>query len=188
MARFSDNPTKSPLSGAEIIPATDPSTGNDIGITPVILQQFTQSAGGLASGSTNGLMTGPQSDKLNSLFNQTQFINCLNQLSGQAYPFFSGQPADGFIEIYQHVLQQPVNLNSVAAKCSAGSTNVVVMINGVAVTGLSFGISAGSTTLSNATANFQLVNNSVVGFNFTGTTGNCRNVRITLLGTEILAP
>ena len=188
MARFSDNPTKSPLSGAELIPATDPSTGNDIAITPVILQQFTQAMGGLAMGTTNGLMTGSQSDKLNALFNQTQFINCLNQLSGQAYPFFSGQPADGFIEVYQHVLQQPVNLNSVAACCSAGSTNVIVMINGIAVTGLSFGISAGTTTLSTATANFQMVNNSVLGLNFSGTTGTCRNARITLLGTEILAP
>ncbi len=72
MARLGDNPIKNPLSGSEVGAATDPSTNDDIGWTPLTITQFAQQNMTLASGSTRGLISGPMADKLASLYTNSQ--------------------------------------------------------------------------------------------------------------------
>lgn len=186
-ARLGENPVKTDLSGNELIPATDPSTNADVCITPITLRNFSQVGYPLASGSTNGLMTGPQSDKLNALYNQANLLNLFSQLAQQAIPLFIGTPTDGFIEIYQHVLSQPMTFGTMDYRCSSGSTTAQIQINGVNVTGWGVGVTAvaGAATASGANV---MSNGDKLGVNFSGTTGGCANVRLTLGGNLTLSP
>lgn len=185
MSRFSDEPIKSPLAGNEQFPATDPSTGDDISATPLIITQFAQQNMGIATGSTQGLVSGPNGDKLAALYSKAQLDSEFTQLKEVAFPLFVGGPSDGAVSIYQHVLAD-INwtLVSFVASVSAGSTNVAITINGVNVIGLS-GIpitTAGvGATASGVFPNQTLQSNDVLGYTLSGTTGNCKNLRLSML-------
>lgn len=184
MSRFSDEPLKSPLAGNEFIPATDPTSGDDISFTPLIITQFAQAHMGIATGSTQGVVSGPNGDKLSALYTKGQLDGEFTDLKQVAFPIFVGTPSDGAVAIYQHVMALHWTLVSFVASVSAGSTNVAITINGVNVTGLAVipvttaGVGA---TASGAFPNQTLQVNDILGFTLSGTTGNCRNLRISML-------
>jgi hypothetical protein len=191
MARFSGNPIKSPLVGNEYIPATDPATTNDISFTPLIITQFVATNMALASGSTNGLIDGPNYAKLLALPSAAQLATDLGELGQVAFPIFIAAPSNGALTIYQHVLSVPWQVSSMTLFCSAGSTNVSFTKNGnpiVFVGGTSVPITTVSSTqiAGDTTPNETFQPGDKLGIILSGTTGNCVNVGISVLLNEHL--
>lgn len=181
MARFSDNPQKSPLTGSELLAATDTDTGNDIAITPDALTQYAQENMSLAGGSENGLMTGAQSNKLNALRTDAATDLLLAQLGQIPFPIFIGTPVDGTIELYRNVLGNNIVFDFMYFELSSGSTNVSVLIDGTPITGWS---SVPVTTASGsaaATAAKTLAPGSVLSLTFAGSS-TPQNLRLSLKG------
>lgn len=179
MARLGDNPLKTSLSGAEHLAAEDPSNDQDICITPLTLTQFAQATMGLANGSTNGLMSGPQATKLNALPDDNTLTGFFGQLEQVAVPTFFGAPSNGSLTLYQHVVTTPWAFSAVSVGCSAGSTNITIMKNGAGMPGLSnLGVTtAGATySISDILPGNTLDTGDQLGITFAGTTGNCANV------------
>ena len=183
MARFSGNPQKSPLAGNEDIAATDPSTGNDIAITPLVITQFVATNMGVAAGSTNGLIDAASYAKLLALDTQAQTNVRVGQLAEMPFPIFFSAPANGTFVIYQHILDIAIQLQNGYFFCSAGSTNVTILKNGSAIPGFTsvpattvpaqYSVSGGST-------NYTFNIGDILSINFAGTTGNCVNVGASL--------
>ncbi len=181
MARFGDNPLKNPLSGSEIIAATDPSSGDDCGITPDVLTQFAQENMGLANGTSQGLVSGPNGDKLNSLRTNAQ-NDLLNAQLGQIpFPIFIGSPVDGFIEVYQNVLDNSIVFDFMYFALASGSTNLTVKIDGTPVTGWSNVPVTSSGGGAVAAAAKTIAPGSVLGLQFSGGSTPV-NLRVTLKG------
>ena len=183
MARFSGNPIKTPLTGNELLGATDPSTGSDVAITPLILTQFSAANTGVASGSSNGFIDPTNYAKLIGLDTQAQTNARVAKLSEVAIPTFFGAPANGTFMVYQHILDMAWTFSLCNLQVSAGSTNVTVLKNGVAIPGFTsipatsvaaqYSVSGGS---SNYTFNFG----DSLSLSFAGTTGNCANLAASL--------
>jgi hypothetical protein len=184
MARFSDNPIKNPLAGTEIIPATDPSTTDDIGMTPQIISNYAQSYMSLATGSTQGLISGPQADKLAALPSDAQ----LNELLEVAFPFFAGTPSNGTQTIYTHLLDPFWEFIVGYGQVSAGSTNLTVNINGTPIAGWnSIPITtAGATFTTPNDATCKLQSGSQISVTLAGTTGNCANLMFSMRANQSL--
>lgn len=184
MARFSDEPLKNPLTGTEIFAGTDLSTGDDIGTNALIITQFAQLNMTLASGSTQGLMSGAQATKLNALFDQDEFNSVIDQFGEVALPAFFGTPADGFLNYYYHVIGVAWVLVSGYAICSSGSTNITLAKNGTPLAGATsvpVTSAGGEFTVTYAPVVSTLNSGDSLGVTFAGTTGNCANLIISLV-------
>jgi len=182
MARFSDNPIKNPLAGSELIPATDPSTGDDIALTPVLITIFAQQNMGLASGSNQGSVSGPNGDKLTALRTNAATDLLLAQLGQIPFPIFIGTPVNGTIEIYKNVLGNDVVFDFMYLSLASGSSNLTVNINGTPITGWS-GINVTSTPSAKvtATAAKTLHADDVLSLTFAGSS-TPTNLRASLKG------
>jgi hypothetical protein len=185
MARFSGNPIKNPLAGNEIIPATDPSTTDDIGLTPAILTNYSQQNMGLATGSAQGLISGANADKLTALPTDAQ----LQQLLEVAFPLFIGAPTDGVQSIYTHLLDPQWEFTNGYGAVSAGSTNLTITINGTPVNGWNNIpiTSTGAPFPTTLDASATLPAGSTLGLTLAGTTGNCANMRFSMKASSVLA-
>jgi len=126
MSRFSDEPLKTPLSGAERIAATDLSTGDDVGMTPLIIAQFAQGAMTVATGSTQGVVSGPNGDKLSALPTNASLDTEFAQLGEVSIPIFIGTPGNGVLSIYQHCLDVPWLITKMVVASAAGSSIATV--------------------------------------------------------------
>lgn len=191
MARFSGNPVKNPLSGAELIPATDPSTGNDIAFTPTILTQFAQANMGVANGSTNGLMTGAMATKLAGLPTGASIAKQVEELAEVAIPVFISTPVNGSVNIYQHVCDVPWVLSFAYASMSAGSTNVTITKNGVNIAGFTNGSVTTSPTTFTGTdtpPNMTFSQGDTLGLTLAGTTGNAANMLLSIRANATISP
>lgn len=187
MARFSDNPQKNPLSGTELMAATDAASGNDIAITPLVLTQFVTENMGLANGSSQGAVSGPNGDKLNALYSKAQIDNLLAQLGQVPFPIFIGTPVDGTIEIFRNVTGNAMVFDFMWFALASGSTNLTVLIDGTPVTGWT-GINI--TSASNgavATAAKTLLSGSILALQFSASS-TPKNLRLSLLSNLALLP
>lgn len=181
MARFSDNPLKSPLSGNELIPATDPSTSDDICITPEELIDYAQANIPIATATGNGLMGMTDYIRLYDTFTIEQ-INQKNAiLKVELIGFYIGTVANGYIEFYCHLSNDMV-IQEAYFKCASGTVNCSVQIDGVTITGL--GVIAVSSAGSRvaATALNALVSGHKVGLLFAANS-SCLGFYITISGT-----
>lgn len=181
MARFSDNPNKNPLAGTEKIAATDPSTGSDICITPDALTQFVQENMGLASGSAQGAISGPNGDKLNALRTKAQDDLIFAQVGQIPFPIFIGTPVDGTIEIYRNVLGNSIVFDFMWFALSSGSTTLSLLVDGTPITGWT---NIPVTTASSgavATAAKTLPAGSILALKFAGSMSP-QNLRLSLKG------
>ncbi len=185
MARFSDNPIKSQLAGNERIGATDISTGDDCAITPDVLVQFAQDNLLPATGSQQGVVSGPDGDKLTALRTNAQ-NDALNVQLGQIpFPIFIGSPVDGFIEIYRNVLDNSILFDFMWFALASGSTNLTVKIDGTPVTGwTSVPITSASNGAQSTAAN-TLPAGSILGLQFSASNSPV-NLRLTLKGDIVL--
>jgi hypothetical protein len=191
MARFSGNPLKNPLTGNEYIPATDPSTGNDISFTPLIITQFVAQNMQLAAGSSNGLIDPGSYAKLLALDTQAATNIRVAQLAEVSIPTFFSGPANGGFAIYQHVLDVPWALSFAYLVCSAGSTNVTVSIGGVAVAGMTnipCTPVSGTFLVAGGSSNYTLYQTNSLTITFSGTTGNCANVALSIRANATISP
>lgn len=191
MARFSGNPIKGILAGNEDIAATDPATNADISITPMVITQFVATNMGLASGSTNGLIDGLSFAKLLALDTQAQTDARVALLAQVAIPVFFSVPADGSFKIYQHILDMAWTLSLANLYVSAGSTNISVLKNGVAIPGFT-NIPATSVAaqfaVSGGTGNYTFNTGDVLSLSFVGTTGNCANLAASFKAKATIPP
>ena len=191
MGRFSGNPLKPTLAGNELIPATDPSTGNDIAFTPSILTQFVANNMAVASGTSNGLIDSASYAKLLALDTQAQTNVRVGQLAEVAIPIFFSAPVNGAYTIYQHCLDVPWVFALGNFFCSAGSTNVTVTKNGTAIPGFT-SVPATSTPgqfpVSGGSSNYTLNAGDLLAVSFAGTTGNCVNLGISLKAKSTISP
>lgn len=181
MARFSDEPIKNPLSGNEVIPATDPSNDMDCGMTPLIITAFAQEHMTVASGTSNGLISAAQIAKLDALNTQSENDAVTLQLAEVEIPIFIGSTTDGFIEIYSHGLAIPWLMVSMFNKVAAGSTNLTLTKNGTPMSGVTNVpiTSAGvGSSFSGSPALITFNSNDLLGVTLAGTTGNCKNLII----------
>jgi hypothetical protein len=179
MARLGDNPTKNPLTGNEGLAATDPSTGDDVSFTPLILATFCAQNIPLANGTSNGMIDGASYAKLLALDTQAETNTRVSQLAEVAIPIFISSPSNGFAAIYQHVCDVPWVLAFDQLYVSAGSTNVTVNKNGNAIAGLTSNPAttvANKYTGSDSAANMTLNQGDILGITLAGTTGNCANL------------
>lgn len=181
MARFSDNPVKSPLTGSEDVPATDTSTGDDIVVTPDAITSYAQANMGLASGSSQGLVSGSNGDKLQALYTKAEIDALLAQAAQQPFYVFIGSPVDGSVEFVRNVLSNDVVLDFAWFALSSGSTNLTVTIDGTPVTGLdNLNITTASSG-ANATAANTLPAGSILGLTFTDS-DSPQNLRLSIRG------
>lgn len=135
MARFGDNPVKSPLAGNELIPATDPSDDSDIALTPDILAAYLASNLPLATATGNGLMSSTDYARLYDTYTIAQ-IDAKNAiLKVELIGFYIGTVANGYIEFYCH-LDNDCYIQEAWLKTASGTVTCSVQINGVSVTGL----------------------------------------------------
>lgn len=181
MARFSDNPQKSPLSGSEILPGTDTDTDDDIAITPDAITQYAQDNMALASGTNQGLVSGPEADKLTGLRTDAATDALLAQLGQIPFPIFIGTPVDGAIQIYRNVLSNNVEFDFMDYALSSGSTNLTVTIDGTPVTGWSAKNITTASGSASATAAKTLIPGAVLGLTFAGSSSP-QNLRLSLKG------
>lgn len=181
MARFGDNPLKNPLTGNEVLAAQDPSTGNDIGITPLVITQFVGTHLAVANGSSNGLIDAAAYAKLLALYTQAQTDIRVSKLAEVAIPIFFAVPTNGTFAIYQHVLDIPWVFERANFMVSAGSTNVTILKNGVAIPGFT-NIPAASVAaqylVSGGSSNYTLNYGDTLSISFAGTTGNAANLAV----------
>ncbi len=182
LARLGDNPVKDPLAGNEKLTGTDPNTGNDFCVTPDILTQFVQDNLGLASGTSQGAMSGAQAEKLNALYTRAELDVILAAHNQFPFPIFFGTVTNGFVEVYRNVLGQAIVFDYFYQAMSSGSSLVTVKIDGTPVTGwTSVPVNvAGSQVF--ATAAKTLAPGSVLGLEFAGSGGTPTNLRLTLKG------
>ena len=183
MARVADNPVNNNPGANDPILSENLSTGDDQSLTPLIITQFAQQNMGLATGSSNGLVSGPNGDKLAGLDTQAETDTRVTQLSQTAMPVFIGTPADGYIIIYQHATATEWLLSAAFACVSAGSTNLTVSKNGVAIPGFtSIPITSSFTipTPTGPSSGYTLSLSDTLGLTFAGTTGNCVNLRFSM--------
>lgn len=136
MARLGDNPLKTPLSGGELIAAEDPSTGNDICLTPSILQSYMAYSFALASGTGNGLMRSSDYTLLHSLYTTTQIDSFNAIFKKEVIGFYVGTVANGALEFLSNPMSELV-LQSAYIVCNSGTVTCSVQIDGVSVTGMS---------------------------------------------------
>lgn len=179
--RFSGNPQKNPITGSELLPATDTSSGNDVAITPIVLTQFVQANMGLANGSTQGAVSGADGTKLSALRTKAQDDALLAQLGQIPFPVFIGTPVNGTIEIYRNVLNNSVVFDFMWFALSSGSTNLTVKIDGNPVNGFE---NINITTVSNgatATANKTLASGSILALTFDAS-NSPQNLRLSIKG------
>jgi hypothetical protein len=192
MARFSDEPLKNPLSGAERLAATDPATMDDVGMTPLIITQFAQQNMTLATGSTQGLVSGPNGDKLTALPTDAQLSTWLGELSQVPIPIFIGAPANGSLSIYQHVLSMPWKIQTMALAVSAGSTTLSLTKNGNAILfapgGYASPVGTVSTTqiAGDTSPNETFQPGDVLGLSLASTSANCANLRCSVYATALI--
>lgn len=191
MGRFSGNPVKNPLVGNELIPATDPSTGNDIALTPLLITQYAQLNLNLATGSAPGFMSPAQFNQLAGLPSGASIAKQIKELAEVSFPIFIAAPTNGAINIYQHVLDVPWVLSFAYASLSAGSTNVTLTKNNVNIAGFTNGAVTtapatftGTDTISNMTFN----QGDTLGITLAGTQGNAVNLLFSLRANATIAP
>ena len=186
MARLNANPIKTPLAGTEGGSLTDPSTGNDVGFTPLTITQFAQENMTIATGSTQGLIPGAQADKLAGLPSDTQ----LQELIEVAIPLFVSAPANGTSVIYTHVLDPDWEFVIAYGAVSAGSTNLTMAINGTPINGWNnvpiLGAGTSNTFPTPLDASCDLPSGSSLSVTLAGTTGNCANLRFSMRANTIL--
>lgn len=192
MGRFSGNPPKGVLAGNECIPATDLSTGSDIVITPFVLAQFVMTYGQVANGSSNGLIDAANYAKLKALDTQAQTDTRVAKLAEVAIPiFFGGVLVDGSFSIYTHVLDIPWVLSFQQLLVSAGSTNVTLTKNGVAIAGLTTNPATTVTAqypVSGGSSGYTFNQGDVLGITFAGTTGNAKNLAASVKANATIPP
>jgi hypothetical protein len=188
MSRFSDEPLKTTLSGSERLAATDPSTGDDVGMTPLIIAQFVQANQTVATGSTQGVVTGPSGDKLLALPTNAQLVTEFNQLSEVAIPIFIGTPSTGFLSIYQHILDVPWQIALMASACGVGSTLLSIQkvasgssaANIAGLTNIMAGTTTTISTASDTVANETLNYGDQLGISIGSTYGSAANFRCSI--------
>lgn len=183
MARLNQNPVKSPLSGSEGGSLTDPTTDNDVGFTPLTITQFAQQNMTLATGSTQGLVSGPNGDKIAQLPTEAQLTTKINQLAEVAIPIFVSTPVNGSIAIYQHVCDVPWVLAFAYGVLSAGSTTATLTKNGANIAGftnVNLADTVVTMTGTDTPANMTLNQQDILGVTLAGTTGAAANLRISL--------
>lgn len=181
MARFSDNPLKNPLAGNEIVPGTDPSTTDDIGFTPDVLTQFVQENMGLASGSSQGAISGPDGDKLTALRTKAQDDAIFAQVAQIPFPIFIGTPVDGTIEIFRNVLDNDIVFDFMWYALSSGSTTLTILIDGTPITGWTNLPVTTASTGAVATAAKTIPPGSILALQF-ASSSSPQNLRLTLKG------
>jgi hypothetical protein len=191
MARLNSNPLKPVLLGNEGGSMTDPSTGEDVGFTPVTITQFSQRTMTLATGSSQGLVSGANGDKLSALPTASSISVQVGQLAEVAVPVFLASPVNGSVEIYQHVLDTPWELDFAYARIAVGSTNVTLLKNGTGIAGFSNqGVGTAMTTMvgSDSPANMTLNQEDVLGLSLSGTTGNAESMRLSIRANATITP
>lgn len=181
MARFGDNPIYSDPPGDLRIPCEDLTTDDDYCLTPDILTTFAQENMPLATGSENGLISGANADKLTALYTKAELDALFAQTAQFPFPIFIASPSDGFIEVFQNVLDNDVVWDAAAFALSSGTGYLTVKIDGTPITGwdnLHLTSTPGSAT---ATAAKTLAPGSVLGLEFSAGATPV-NLRLTLKG------
>lgn len=186
-ARLGDNPTKDPLAGNERIAATDPSTDSDVCLTPDILTVYAQENMGLANGSSQGAMSGPQADKLDALPTAAELESTHTQLGQFPFPIFIPNPVDGFVEIFRNVLDNDIVWDFCWFALSSGSTILTLYIDGDPIVGWSNMPITTESSGATATSNKTLAPGSILGIGFAGSAAP-ENLRLTLKGDITLTP
>lgn len=187
MARFGDNPLYLDPPGDLRIPCEYLTTDDDYCLTPDILTQFAQENMDLASGTNNGLISGPEADKLAVLYTKAQLDSLFSQLGQFPFPIFIANPVNGSIEIYRHIITNPVTWGSTWFALSSGTAYVTVTIDGVPVTGWENIHLTSASTGAVATGANVMPQGSILGLTFAGC-GSPVNLRLTLGGQLTLAP
>ena len=183
MARLNTNPVKPVLTGTEGWGATDSSTNLDVGLNPFTITQFVATNMQLANGSSNGLVTAAERVKLDALPTNSQLAVQWGQISEFPIPIFVGSPSNGHVDFYIHAPDVILDLSSIWTQCSAGSTNIVVTQNGSPIPSWPTFSATTAKSGPNSQANVPEVNQGdVLGLTFSGTTGNCANLMVTLFG------
>lgn len=189
MGRLNANPLKSTLSGSEGWAATDPSSGNDVGLTAASLTTYAQSNMGLATGSSNGLVTGPNGDKLSALPTASTIASRFAQVGEVAIPIFVGSPGNGYVPLYTHVLDVPWVLSFAYASLTAGSTQLTLTKNQVAIGGFTqewIGSGRRTLTASDTAPNLTLNQGDVLGISLGSTIGGAANMMISIRADETI--
>lgn len=181
MARFGDNPVKSPLAGNELIAAEDPSDDTDICITPDILVAYAADNLPLSTDTGNGFMSSTDHARLYNTYTQAQ-IDAKNAiLKVELIGFYIGTVANGYIEFYCH-LDNDMTITEAYFKCASGTVNCSVQINGVTITGLSvIAVSSAGSRVAASALNF-LASANKVGLLFAANS-SCLGFYITIAGT-----
>ena len=170
---------------------TDPTTTLDVGFTPVTITQFAQLNMTLATGSTQGLISGSMGDKLTALPTAASITKQVGELAEVAIPIFISTPVNGAISIYQHVCDVPWVLSFAYASLSAGSTIVTLTKNAVNIAGFTnAAVNTVSTTITgtDTPANMTLNQKDVLGVSLTATTGGSANLLLSLRANATIAP
>jgi hypothetical protein len=138
----------------------------------------------LATGSTQGLVSGANGDKLTGLPSEGQ----LQELLEVAFPLFIGTPTNGVQSIYTHLLDPQWEFTVGYGAVSAGSTNLTVTINGTPVNGWNNIpiTSTGTPFPTSLDATATLAAGSTLGLTLTSTTGNCANMRFSMKASSVL--
>ena len=185
MARLNTNPLKPVLAGNEGWAATDPSTTDDVGLTPVTITQFAQINMTLATGSTQGPISGFQADKLALLPTETQ----LDQLLEVAIPLFVSAPATGTQTIYTHVLDPNWQFVTAVGQVSTGTAMTTITINGIPVNGWNnVAVTANPTTfVTPLDASTILASGGKLGLTIGSTFSTPANLAFSMMANQYLA-
>jgi hypothetical protein len=165
MARFGDNPVKSPLAGNELIPATDPSSGDDICLTPDILTDFALANFPLATSTGNGLMSSVEFNRIYDTYTIAEIDAKTDVLKIEPIGFYVGTVANGYIEFFCNLLE-PLTIVEAFFRTASGTVTCSVQIGGVSVTGLSAIAVTSAGQQVTATALNSMVNGSKLGLLF----------------------
>ncbi len=155
MARFGDNPIKTPLDGTELLAGEDAGTNLDICVTPAGLKTYVYNNLPVAPASFPGLISSADYTKLNNLPTFDQYNTINGRLAQQALGFFIAVPADGFVRFFSNPTTASLVIRGVRYATSAGSVTLQLSINGtpipgfeaIAVTTTPTGVTAGGTPI-----------------------------------------
>ncbi len=150
MARFADNPVKSPLSGAELLAGTDPDTGGDICVTPNELVAFANDHLRIADASLPGFLSVEDFQKLFNLPNFASYSATVARLAHQPIGFFVAVPANGSVTFFSNPFETySLGVGRIRYAVSTGTLTLAINVNGTPVTG--FGSLAVTSTPTTAT-------------------------------------
>lgn len=156
MARFGDNPIKSPLVGTELLAGTDADTNLDICVTPDAIVDYANDHLRLADSSEPGLLSAADFQKLFNLPDFASYSATVARLAHQPMGFFVAVPANGSVTFFCNPLTGlAIAISKIRYKVSAGTLTLAININGTPIT--AFASLAVTSTLGSATSSPEAI-------------------------------